>query len=148
MLCAWVMRGDAYELRAEVYPWDIPLCREIGMICESYSAAPATQCKIIAWDRFADALLALKHHLTPLICGKAVLGIDGFGTLVMEVTPDGARAYRSEETASDMLSPLTAARLLFGMMPSALTAPLAEENRQLLSAWLPLPFSWNGQDRV
>ena len=148
MLCAWVMRGDAYELRAEVYPWDIPLCREIGMICESYSAAPATQCKIIAWDRFADALLALKHRLTPLICGRAILGIDGFGTLVMEVTPDGARAYRSEETASDMLSPLTAVRLLFGMMPSALTAPLSETNRQLLSAWLPLPFSWNGQDRV
>lgn len=148
MLCAWVMRGDAYELRAEVYPWDIPLCREIGMICESYSAAPATQCKIIAWDRFADALLALKHHLTPLICGRAILGIDGFGTLVMEVTPDGARAYRSEETASDVLPPLTAARLLFGMMPPVLIAPLSEENRQLLSAWVPLPFSWNGQDRV
>ena len=148
MLCAWALQSSAYEVRAEVYPWDVPLCREIGGICESFSAVPATQCKILSWDRFADALLSLKHSLTPLEHGTVTLGIDGWGTLVMDVTDGGARAYRSEETPDDVLSPLTAARLLFGMMPPVLVAPLSSANRRLLSAWLPLPFSWNGQDRV
>ena len=148
MLCAWVMQGAAYELRAEVYPWDAPLCRTVGSICESFSAAPATQCKILSWDRFADALLSLKSRMTPLEHGTVTLGIDGWGTLVMEVTGDGARAYRSDVPADDVLSPLTAARMLFGMMPPDLAAVLSEQNRHLLSAWLPLPFSWNGQDRV
>ena len=36
----------------------------------------------------------------------------------------------------------------FGMMSPDLCAPLSENTARLLSAWLPLPFSWNGQDRV
>ncbi len=148
MLCAWVMQNAAYEIRAEIYPWDIPLCRKIGMICETFSAVPATQCKIIAFDRFADALLSLKASQTPLIPGSLSLGIAGFGTLVMEVSDDGARAYRSDAPADDAIDALTAARMLFGMMPPTLCAPLSENTARLLASWLPLPFSWNGQDRV
>ena len=148
MLCAWVMQGEAYEIRFDVYPWDAPFCRSVGKICESYTAHPATQCKILSWDRFADALLSVKHSMTPLDCGTVSLGIDGWGTLVMEVTADGARAARGDAVVCDTVSSLDAARLLFGMMPPDLVCPLQKETRRMLSAWLPLPFSWNGQDRV
>ena len=148
MLCARVLSGTAYEIRAEIYPWDAPLCRAVGRICESFSAVPATQCKILSWDRFADALLSLKHSMTPLENGTASLGVDGWGTLVMEVSADGARAYRGDRIPCDTVSSLDAARLLFGMMPPALVCPLSEDTQRMLSSWLPLPFSWNGQDRV
>ena len=148
MLCAWVLQGSAYEIRAELYPWDIGLCRKLGMICESFSAVPATQCKILSPDRFADALLSLKASMTPLVPGSVSLGIADFGTLVMEADGGSARAYRSDAPADDTLDALIAARMLFGMMPPDLCAPLSENTARLLSSWLPLPFSWNGQDRV
>ena len=148
MLCAWVMTCGAYEIRAEVYPWDVPLCRAIGAVCESFTASPATQCKILSPDRFADALLSLKASMTPLVPGTVSLGIDGWGTLVMEITEGSARAYRGGGSPDSSADALTAARMLFGMMPPDLCAPLSEQTRRLLSAWLPLPFSWNGQDRV
>ncbi len=148
MLCAWVIHGSAYEIRAELYPWDIPLCRKLGMICESFSAVPATQCKILSPDRFADALLSLKASMTPLVPGSVSLGIEGFGTLIMKADGKNARAYRGDAPADDTLDALTAARMLFGMMPPDLCAPLSEDTTRLLSSWLPLPFSWNGQDRV
>jgi len=148
MLCAWVMQGDAYEIRAEVYPWDAPLCRAIGAVCESFTAVPATQCKILSPDRFADALLSLKSAMTPLVPGTVSIGIGGFGTLVMEVTEGEVRAYRGEDSPACTVDALTVTRMLFGMMPPDLCAPLSEQTRRLLSAWLPLPFSWNGQDRV
>ena len=148
MLCAWVLQGEAYEIRAELYPWDTDLCRFVMAICETFTAAPATQCKILSWDRFADALLSLKSAQTALPHGAAVLGIDGWGTLVMEADETGARAYRGDRIPDDTVSPLTAARILFGMTPPALCAPLSDNNNRLLSSWLPLPFSWNGQDRV
>ncbi len=150
MLCAWVRGMDAYEVRAEVYPWDAALCRSVMAICETFTASPATQCKILSWDRFTDALLSLKAQSVPLIHGSVTLGIDGWGTLVMEVDSDGARAYRgsAEVPTADTPDVLTAARMLFGTVPPNLCAPLSEHTNRLLSAWLPLPFSWNGQDRV
>lgn len=148
MLCAWVRGNDAYEIRAELYPWNAALCRSVMAICESFHASPATQCKILSWDRLTDALLALKAQTAPLPHGRVTLGIRDWGTLVMEVNADGAQAYRSSDIPLDNLDPLTAARMLFGMTPPALCVPLTEEHLRLLSAWLPLPFSWNGQDRV
>ncbi len=148
MLCTWVRNIAAYEIRAELYPWDIPLCRSLMAICETFSAVPATQCKILSWDRFADALLSLKVPETPMIHGRVSLGIEGFGTLCMEVDASGARACRRDCPADSTLDPLHATRMLFGMMPPELCAPLSAQNLHLLSAWLPLPFSWNGQDRV
>ena len=148
MLCAWVMQSSAYEIRAELYPWDIELCRKLCMICESFSAIPATQCKILSPDRFADALLSLKASMTPLVPGSVSLGIADFGTLVMEADGDSARTYRCDTPADDTLDALTAARMLFGMTPPDLCAPLSANAARLLSSWLPLPFSWNGQDRV
>lgn len=150
MLCAWALQSSTYELRAELYPWDTALCRSVMAICETFSAVPATQCKILSWDRFADALLSLKlkAQSVPLVHGSVTLGIDGWGTLIMEADSNGARAYRSDSQSIDTLDGLTAARMLFGMMPPDLCAPLSERNLHLLSAWLPLPFSWNGQDRV
>ena len=148
MLCAWVMQGSAYEIRAELYPWDIPLCRSLMAVCETFSAVPATQCKILSPDRFADALLSLKASMTPLVPGTVSLGIEGSGTLVMEADGNDARVYRSDAPADDTYDALTAARMLFGMMPPDLCAPLSENTARLLASWLPLPFSWNGQDRV
>lgn len=148
MLCAWVRGMDAYEVRAEVYPWDAALSRSVMAICETFTASPATQCKILSWDRLTDALLGLKAQTTPLPHGRVTLGIRDWGTLVMEVMADSASAYRSTDIPNDNLDPLTATRMLFGMTPPALCASLTEESMRLLSAWLPLPFSWNGQDRV
>ena len=148
MLCAWALQADAYEIRAELYPWDTDLCRAVMCICETFTAAPATQCKILSWDRFTDALLSWKAQTVPLVHGTVALGIDGWGTLVMDADETGARAYRSDRIPDDTVSALTAARMLFGMTPPTLCAPLSEHTARLLSAWLPLPFSWNGQDRV
>lgn len=148
MLCAWVRGIDAYEIRAEVYPWDPALCRSVMAICETFTAIPATQCKVLSWDRFTDALLGLRARTAPLTHGRVSLSIRDWGTLVMEADADGTRAYRTAAPEDDTLDALTAARMLFGMTPPALCAPLSEEKLRLLSAWLPLPFSWNGQDRV
>ena len=93
-------------------------------------------------------MLSLKASMTPLVPGSVSLGIADFGTLVMEADGGSARAYRSDAPADDTLDALTAARMLFGMMPPDLCAPLSENTARLLSSWLPLPFSWNGQDRV
>ena len=148
MLCAWCAQSGRDEIRFEMYPWDPAFCREVGRICETYSASAATQCKILRWDRFADALLRLKRTLMPLPAGRVVLGIGGFGALAMEVGADCTQVTVTTEVPAVSVDALTAARMLSGTLSPVLCAPLPDDAARLLGAWLPLPFSWNGQDRV
>jgi len=100
--------------------------------------------KMCRWERVAGAFLRLKGQIIDLPRGELLVGVEGYGTLRLFVTEQEVGCERTQLPAEVVLSPLEAARYLFGPLPPEMTAPA----NALARAWLPLPLSWNGQDRV
>ena len=146
ILRAFLLERDLPALAFTLPPWDTSsVCAAFG-VCENWSIRPASMFKIIHWDLVAGALLDLNASMRPLPDGTARIGITGFGTLELTVRAGRAHASRSSAPAELTLDPRAATQLLFGPLPPAALAQLSAS--PLLSAWLPLPLSWNGQDRV
>lgn len=148
MLYWWVLNSGCDSIQFSLYPWDKPLCRLLSAVCESITAVPATHFKILHWDRVLEAALKLKADTAAIPDGTVALTIQDYGTLRLNKTGTAVSVEKTKETAAFVLDPLTASRFLFGMMPPDLCALLPEDAAELLGAWLPLPLSWNGQDRV
>lgn len=148
MLYQWVLDAPCDAARLSMYPWDHSLCCILGRVCEALTAEAATHFKILNWDRVVEAALTLKAAILPIPDGRLLLEIADYGTLEMVKEGDTVRVTRSSAQADLTLDSLTASRFLFGMLPPQLVTALPTEKAQLVTAWLPLPMSWNGQDRV
>jgi len=119
----------------------------MGM-CEGFTSAPPCLFYLRSWDQLTDALLMLRRRLTPMPSGEAVIGIDGWGALKIEVCGRNTAAARTEEAPEIMLRPDEAAQLMFGFAPNRCADGLSEETAALFAAWFPLPLSWCTLDRV
>ena len=148
MLYQWVLQSSADYVRFAVYPWDHALCSVLSRVCEALTAEAATHFKVLNWERMVEAVLTLKASVLPIPDGRLLLGIIDYGTLEMVKEGDTVRVTRCADTADITLDKLTATRFLFGMLPPQLVAALPEDKSRLITAWFPLPMSWNGQDRV
>lgn len=146
ILRSFLLERDLPALSFMLPPWDAASVRAAFEVCESWFIRPASMFKIIHWDLVAGALLDLNASMRPLPDGTARIGITGYGTLELTVRAGRAHASRSSAPADLTLDSRAATQLLFGPLPPAALAQLSAS--PLLSAWLPLPLSWNGQDRV
>jgi GNAT superfamily N-acetyltransferase len=148
MLCAWVVQHQLDGITFTAAPWQPDICRLCNRVCERFTVSSATSFLIRNWSGISDALLALKAEQTPLLPGRVVIAIEGYGALAMAVE-DGRTVCAMTDRPADLhLDRLTATRLLFGPMPPELVCDLPQHAAAPLRSWLPLPLSWNGQDRV
>lgn len=143
LLCAWQERVGA-NIFFTLPPYATDAVRLFSAVCESSSIGAPSHFKILRWDRAVDAFMKLKATYCPLPRGELSLGIEGFGTLRLFVNEAGCGCESVEGEAELTLDPLAAARYLFGPYPPIATA----EASPAAQAFLPLPLSWNGQDRV
>ena len=146
ILCSFLLERNLPALSFTLAPWASSSVRAAFEICENWTIRPASMFKVIHWDRVAGALLDVSASLRPLPEGTARIAIEGWGTL--ELTVSGGRGYavRSHSPADLSLDARAATQLLFGPLLPASLLHLPESSP--LASWLPLPLSWNGQDRV
>lgn len=146
ILCSFILANGLPALSFTLPPWDAASVRPAFEVCESWFVRPASMFKIVNWDRVAGALLDLSASLRPLPDGTACIGIKGWGTLELTVSGGRGHAARSSAPADLTFDPRAASQLLFGpLLPSSL---MRLPQGCALASWLPLPLSWNGQDRV
>lgn len=126
-------------------PLETEAVRYFSRVASGMSFSPPCHFKFLRYDRVVNALMKLKRETVPgLPVGERVIGIAGFGNLRLYAGEDTAGCEKTEESAALTLEPLQANRILFG--PLSFDAQLAYD--PFLSAWLPLPLSWNTLDRV
>lgn len=90
------------------------------------------------------AFLKLKASCCPLPEGEFILAIEGYGTVRIFVEKGKTGCERTDKEPHLTLDRMQAARFLFGPLAPEYTA----KTDDLPAGWLPLPLSWNGQDRV
>lgn len=146
LLRAYLLEHDLPSLAFTLPPWDTQAVRAAFEVCESWHIRPASMFKIISWDRIIGALLDLSLSLRPMPDGRARLGIQDFGTLEITVEHGRGCVIKTDRPAEISLDHRAATQLLFGPIAPASLLRLAPASP--LAAWLPLPLSWNGQDRV
>ena len=117
--------------------------KEAFAVCENWSVQPASMFKIRHWDRVVAALFDLACSMKPMADGAATLAIEGWGTLKMTVKNQKATVEKTDDPADLTLDHRTATQVFFGPLQ-----PVIFPAGSVLSAWLPLPLGWNGQDRV
>ena len=143
MLAKWT-ENSGVHLTFVLPPYKVNLIRRFSAICEDMSLSSPNHYLIRNWQKVTDAFLKLKASYANLPHGEMCIGIEGYGTLRLFVSETGAGCERTDASPEITLSPLYAARFLFGPFD-----PLyAGEANPLAQAWLPLPLSWNLQDRV
>ena len=149
MLLSWIKAYPENGLSLTLPPWEAETIARLSRHCQSLSLNPASQFKIISWARLISALGRVRSRMKPLIDGECVVNIPGETRFMLRVR---GGALSCEETAlpADLtLDHLTATRLIFGPLPPEAVLPgLSGKGGAMLSALLPLPLSWNGQDRV
>ncbi len=149
MLLSWITAHPESGLSFTLPPWETETIAQLSRHCQTLSLNPASQFKIISWGRLINALGRVKGRMRALAKGECIVDIPDEARFILRVK-DGA--FSCEETAlpADLtLDHLTATRLMFGPLPPEAVLPgLGGKNSAMLASLLPLPLSWNGQDRV
>lgn len=141
MLAEWLQCRGLEQVNFRLAPYETEAVTDALARCEGWSVSDPSMFKIIHWDTAAEAFLALRAQMAPLPDGEFRLGIEDWGTLTLKVQAGIPYAQRTADAPELTLDRLAAARFLFGPMKLPVANPAAQ-------AWLPLPLSWNGQDRV
>jgi predicted acetyltransferase len=105
---------------------------------------PATQVKVINWQKLLNALMRMKAKSEKMLEGELVIEIADYGRLKLFADGEGAGCRMTDEKADIFLDRLEATRLLLGPAAPVATADLAPIPR----SWLPLPMSWNTLDSI
>ena len=143
MLGAWQKRiGGTISFRFQ--PYEIENVRVFSSICEGVSITSPCHFKILEWDRVIGAFMRLKASYAAMPKGTLSIHIIGYGGVRLFVNEHGVGCESYEGACDLTLEPLQATRYLFGLLPPDCVA----ETNQLATAWLPLPLSWNTQNRV
>lgn len=143
MLCAWQQRvGEPVSFRFQ--PYEIDYIRSFSTLCEGVSINAPCHFKFIHWEKVISVFMKLKASYMTLPYGEWVIEIKDYGNLRLYVDENGVGCEKTKKKANVSLNRLDAARYLFGTLPPECTA----QTNERVSAWLPLPLSWNLQDRV
>lgn len=143
MLAAWQKRVDkpvVFRLMA----YELDKIRQYSRICENIACGTASHFKMIHFDKVANALIKLKRSYMKLNDGSCVLDIKDYGKIKLYVDGENAGCEKTDETADITLTKADATRFLFGPFPPY----CASETPSVALGWLPLPLSWNLQNRV
>ena len=143
MLCAWQKRVGL-TLSFSFQPHRKEPIRWATSVCQNAGIASPSQFKVCNFEKTARALIKLKASYVNLPKGDTTIYIKGYGGVKLYVNEQGAGCEKYDGECEICLDNLQATRYLFGPFPPETVANANE----LLSAWLPLPLSWNLQDRV
>lgn len=143
ILGAWCLQQNA-QISFPLQAWQAEETRILSAVCDTFTLGSPCHFFIRHWDKVTDALMKLKASYNAMPEGEMILGIEGWGNLKLYVRGGSAGACRTEEAAPLTLDRLAATRYLFGPLPHV----CAGADMPMASAWLPLPLSWNLQDRV
>ena len=143
MLGAWQQRaGETIGFRFQ--PYETANIRAFSAICENVNIVAPCHFKIVKWERVIGAFMRLKATYTIMLKGEFTIEIEGYGGLRLYVNERGIGCEKYAGECEIKLDPLAASRYLFGILPPDCTG----EANALVANWLPLPLSWNLQDRV
>ena len=140
VVCAW-QRHVGTEITLSLPPH---MPRQVQALCagaESVSVESPSRFKIINFAGITDALMQLKPNLP---AGEVILSITGYGNLRLYANGKAAGCVKTDLPGEITLDPCTATRLLFGPLGPETVLP----HHPVLSAWLPLPLSWDTLDYV
>lgn len=143
ILSAWQKRIDK-TLVFRLMAYELDRIREYSRICESMGCGVASHFKIIQFDKAVNALIKLKRSYVALNDGSCVLDIQDYGKIKLYVDGKNAGCVKTDEKADVTLTKADATRFLFGPFPPYCAA----ETPTAMLGWLPLPLSWNLQNRV
>jgi predicted acetyltransferase len=142
ILSLTAMRGSnvVFYLR----PHNVSELREFSRTAENITIQSPSRFKIINYKKVINALLKLKANIHPLTDADFTIDIEDYGKLRIISDDDGTRCVDYDGECDITLSRNNASRLLFGPLPDYAVADISEKTGNLL----PLPLSWNLQDRA
>jgi hypothetical protein len=143
MVCAWQKRYGA-TIYFHLFPCDVEGVRLFAQKAETMVIKAPCLFKIVNWEKIVSALMKLKSSYTKMMDGELKIAIKDYGVLRLFVDGERVGCERTEGDADVLLDRLQAARYLFGPLPPMYVASDSAVARD----WLPLPLSWNLQDRV
>ena len=114
--------------------------------CEEWHICSPTMMNVRNWDKVLYAVCDLKCQRYGMADGTAKVGINGYGTVEISVENNRVQVRRTEDRPEVILDHLPAHRFFFGPAEPEMIAELPANS--ILKSWLPLPLSWNEQDRV
>lgn len=147
MLCSWLSRNQLNDCSVEIPEYKKQLLKIFSAICEYQTVKYATQIRVLHFDRLADALISLKRTVDSeyaKINGEIIIEIDGR----VKVKINSSGAMLTDQSADISVDSVTATRLLFGYQSADEIIDLPRGKEMLIKELLPLPFWWNGLDRV
>ncbi len=143
---AWV-RHHGSGVSFSALPASTSLIRQLGALSEGVRISSSGNWQIFDWSTTIQALLRVRAASTPLPDGKVALGIQGYGTLEIDVTSGSVECRQARETAPVTWDAFTAMRVFFG---PGLPESVVEIPKSLaaLHSWCPLPLGWPSPDQV
>ena len=133
------------DLKFSLPPYSIELLKIFTENCEYLSTSPICHFKVINYQKLTNALLKLKSSYCKMIDGESNILIENYGTIKIKVENGIATCSLTSDTPDIKVTNLQAQRLLFSYLPTYHTI---NKSPAFLNAILPLPLSWNLQDRV
>ena len=127
-----------------LYQHDIDLVREMNKCAEYMSIHIPSNFNIVSFQKVVDAYVKLKASYTRLAEGCVTINIKEYGKIKIFANKEGCGCREYDGECDFELSKPEATRFIFGMHPSEAVA----EPNLFAKANLPLPLSWNTQNRV
>ena len=143
MILSWVKRSNN-SVNFCLREHNVSLLRVFTAVCEKISITSPSHFKIINYKKVINALLKLKADMCTLTDADFTIFIEGYGKLRIVCDKDGARCEDYDGGCDFIFSRNHASRFLFGPLPPYAVADVSMKTGNLL----PLPLSWNLQDRA
>lgn len=150
ILCSWALQHGSANIGLPPWRADGELGRELSSFAEQTSIGPAYNFMIFKWAEVVDAFLKLRAATAPVaLCpGTVAIQIQGYGGIVLEVSPNGEASCRAGSASAVLrLTELQAMSVMFGPRAPWATVELPTE-AALLGAWCPLPLYISHQDGI
>lgn len=143
MILSWVS-GSNDVVNFCLREHNIAQLRIFTPVCEKINITSPSHFKIMNYKKVIGALLKLKADMCELTEADFTINIETYGKLRIVSDKNGARCEDYDGECDLTLSRNNASKFLFGPLPAYATADISAKMGNLL----PLPLSWNLQDRV
>lgn len=141
-LLAWQERVGG-EVDVGLAPYMTEEIKRLIHISEYYTVASPSRFKFFRYERIADALLRVKAQYTAFPEGEAVISIKDYGELRFYNKDGVCGCERCDGASADVtVEKRDAATLIFGPAHPSVICDVPA----ILSAFLPLPLSWETND--
>ena len=144
ILSNWQLK-TAQDLTFKIPPYKTELLKVFMNVCEYVNLSPVCHFKVLNYQKLISALLKLKCKMTAIKNGEFTVNIENYGTLKIKIENGNGTCEFTNATPDITVNNLQAVRLFFGAYPAYSTI---NSQNHFINAVLPLPLSWNLQDRV